>query len=462
MYRVQGPPDPCGHGGVRARVAGAAAWSGRTSGVDEGRGRAAGAFVSMAGHEQGRVLRGATDKRSMSLTRLFPILIYVAVFSNARLLLENTSGIISYVVAAAIAVTAVLAAKEGARLLASALGRAWNFAILNNAALVVGGVMFSLVLIETVLQVAAAFQKPDGEAKGVSGLVMPPEWQKKPVQIEGAAHAYYWHGVLHVHNRDQMRVVGGFPAKVPGTFRIIAVGDSLTYGYGIAEKDTYARVLERELGRLFRVEVLNLGVSGAQSEDLLRTLQKQLPVLRPDLVFYGVCLNDFLPSSVGQYENNRAYAIPVPYQDHFSKKTLTGRLLENQYDTLLMRLGLRDDFLGDILKDFDGYQARFARDVGAMNALVQRHGLSPIAAMVLDQYPDTKGKGYQVVLAAERHLKAAGMRVIPADYILRNDGRKDWYVSRWEGHPNETANLVFAREIAGVVAALPELQSYRR
>jgi len=291
---------------------------------------------------------------------------------------------------------------------------------------------------------------------------MPVEWERRPAEVEGTRHAYYWHNVLHVHNREGMRIVGEFPPKRAGTSRIIVLGDSLTYGYGIAEADTYPRVLEKLLGDAFRVEVLNLGVRAAQSEDIARILQRKLPDLRPDLVVYGVCLNDFLPPGVDQYESNRAYPVPLPYKDHFIAKTLTGKLLAKQYDALLMRWGLRVDFLTDILRDFDGYQTRFARDVKAMNAFVQAHGLPPMVALVLDQFPSTQGRRHEIVLAAEKHLRAAGIRVVPSDYIQLNDGRRDWFVSRWEGHPNEKANRAFAEEIAKVLVELPALQPYRR
>lgn len=54
--------------------------------------------------------------------------------------------------------------------------------------------------------------------------------------------------------------------KPPHTFRILAVGDSVTFGYGVREEDTYVKVLERRLnegesgGREF--EVLNGGTLG--------------------------------------------------------------------------------------------------------------------------------------------------------------------------------------------------------
>ena len=390
------------------------------------------------------------------------ILIYAALFSNARFFLGSTSGIVSYLLGTVVLLTTILAVKEAGGLLASLSGRPARLAGLTRIALMAGSVMFALVLIETALQLSTWFRNSTDKAGLVNTLAMPVEWEHRLAEVEGTKHAYYWHNVLHVHNREGMRIVGDFPPKRAGSFRIMVLGDSLTYGYGIAEEDTYPRVLEKLLSDAFRVEVLNLGVSPAQSADIYRILRRKLPDLRPELVVYGVCLNDFLPPGVDQYESNRAYPVPLPFKDHFIARTLTGKLLAKQYDALLMRWGLRVDFFTDILKDFDGYQTRFARDVKAMNAFVQTHGLPPMVAMVLDQFPNTREPRYAIVQAAERHLRGAGIRVVPSEYIQRNDGRKDWKVSRWEGHPNEKANRAFAEEIAKVLVELPELQPYRR
>lgn len=395
-------------------------------------------------------------------SRFIPLLIYLALFSNSRYFLERTSGIITLALATTLVLTAILILKEAGELIASALGLTLRLHHLTSLAIVAGSVMLSLVFIEAVLQISRGLGNRQAKTAALNALAVPAAWEKRPVEVDGSKNAYYWHGVLHVHNRDGMRMLGDFPAKRSDLFRIIALGDSLTYGYGIAEQDAYPKVLERLLNDTFRIEVLNLGVAGAQSGNIRNTLRRKLPALQPDLVLYGVCLNDFLPSGVGEYNNNRAYQVTLPYKDHLIRKTLTGKLLDQRYDALLMRWGLRVDFLTDILKDFDGYQTRFAMDVKAMNAFVQAHGLPPMVAMVLDQSPSTREKRYTIVQAAERHLREAGIRVIPSDYIQRNDGRKDWKVSPWEGHPNEKANRAFAEQLAQVLRELPELQPYKR
>ena len=85
-----------------------------------------------------------------------------------------------------------------------------------------------------------------------------------------------------------------FPfAKPDGVFRIVGLGDSFTFGYGVEAKDTYlARVeqLLREQGR--NVEVINMGVSGAGSAEELILLNELGLKFDPDLVILGYCTND--------------------------------------------------------------------------------------------------------------------------------------------------------------------------
>ena len=50
--------------------------------------------------------------------------------------------------------------------------------------------------------------------------------------------------------------------KKPGTFRIVLLGDSNTFGFGIAAERHYARILE---GYFRDLDVVNLGVDGSGS-----------------------------------------------------------------------------------------------------------------------------------------------------------------------------------------------------
>jgi len=84
--------------------------------------------------------------------------------------------------------------------------------------------------------------------------------------------------------------------KPPGVRRVAVLGDSIAFGYWVAEEDSFARQLERLLnpGRPAgsRVEVLNFGVPGYNLEQELEVLRARVPAFAPDVVVVALCLND--------------------------------------------------------------------------------------------------------------------------------------------------------------------------
>lgn len=84
-------------------------------------------------------------------------------------------------------------------------------------------------------------------------------------------------------------------ARPPGVFRIVVVGDSVTYGRRDEPHETYPKHLERQLnerstGLCF--EVLNLGVHGYNVTRIAERLRILGLAFQPDLVLYGYVLND--------------------------------------------------------------------------------------------------------------------------------------------------------------------------
>ena len=80
--------------------------------------------------------------------------------------------------------------------------------------------------------------------------------------------------------------------KPAGVARIVALGDSFTQGYGVAEDEAYPRALEARLAARRRVEVLNLGVPGTSPRDYVGHLRDPGLAYEPDLVLVGVMAND--------------------------------------------------------------------------------------------------------------------------------------------------------------------------
>ena len=78
--------------------------------------------------------------------------------------------------------------------------------------------------------------------------------------------------------------------------RVLVLGDSYTFGWGVADDEPYpqrAEALLRERG--IGAEVINAGIPGYNSEQEASLLDELLPRYRPDMVVVGYVMNDAEP-----------------------------------------------------------------------------------------------------------------------------------------------------------------------
>jgi lysophospholipase L1-like esterase len=155
-----------------------------------------------------------------------------------------------------------------------------------------------LLLVALVAVALNAFALAQGFGAGLlmDNVSVPSEvgWRWLPGQSVESPHGY----TIHINNlglRDARDVA---VPKPPGTFRVLCVGDSFTFGIETPEELTYARLLEDALaqhagGR--RVEVWNAGVNGLNSCQEQAWLEAYGWALEPDVVTVGFVMNDVLP-----------------------------------------------------------------------------------------------------------------------------------------------------------------------
>ena len=91
------------------------------------------------------------------------------------------------------------------------------------------------------------------------------------------------------------------PDKAPGSRRVIAVGDSVTFGLAVDAGQAWPAVLQRDLGiqlSMNRIEVLNFGVNGYDAGQVAALVETRLAAWQPDLVLWGAYNNDVAPTWV--------------------------------------------------------------------------------------------------------------------------------------------------------------------
>lgn len=88
-----------------------------------------------------------------------------------------------------------------------------------------------------------------------------------------------------------LRGAAASQVKPRGRRRLVVFGDSITFGYGVGDEETYAARLDA-LGRGRGIEVLNAGVTGFTSHQLLAHLRRVAPAVQADYVTLCIGWND--------------------------------------------------------------------------------------------------------------------------------------------------------------------------
>jgi len=122
---------------------------------------------------------------------------------------------------------------------------------------------------------------------------------------------------------------------LPAGSTVVALGDSLTYGYGANDETAYPTVL----AELSKWNVINAGVNGDTSEDVL-TRVNEITEQNPDLVLLGVGGNDVLQriapdttraniiATIDTLQSNNIDVVLIA-EPHLSTSALFGKASDN-------------------------------------------------------------------------------------------------------------------------------------
>lgn len=117
---------------------------------------------------------------------------------------------------------------------------------------------------------------PEPRLPGVLELIFPPHAQQT---FETTEFMYTAHiNSLGLRERE-------LPPERGDVFRIVAIGDSYTYGWGVEQEQTWLRLLEELLAAQgYPVQTVNLGKPGSGPPDYAALAERAVPILRPDLI----------------------------------------------------------------------------------------------------------------------------------------------------------------------------------
>jgi len=204
--------------------------------------------------------------------------------------------------------------------------------LLTNGLLVLGSFVLALVALEFALALFAPHKILTRAYHERYDPVM--GWVNKPLKNEGVHFEYAPSRFFHVtHNSHGLRGKETGYEKRPGIRRILFVGDSYFWGYGVSDADVLTEVLQRALPPSY--EVLNGGTSGYGTDQAYLWLKNEGLKYRPDIVIFGFsAANDLdeITSSVAYFTPKPLFVfegsdlvlknVPVPRTEQADRKSL--------------------------------------------------------------------------------------------------------------------------------------------
>jgi lysophospholipase L1-like esterase len=159
--------------------------------------------------------------------------------------------------------------------------------------------------------------------------------------------------------------------KPAGRRRILCFGDSITFGYGVSDYETYpARLGERLANR--GADVVNAGVTGYTSHQVLRLLRRLAPTVEADMATFCIGWND----------GNRRPVDDLTYERRLHLSMALEGLADHLYIYRAMKVGYARLLWRDPPPSAQGTVRvplpQYRQNLAAIVALCRSYGIRPI------------------------------------------------------------------------------------
>jgi lysophospholipase L1-like esterase len=244
-----------------------------------------------------------------------------------------------------------------------------------------------------------------------------------------------------------------FEIKKPtGTYRILVLGDSITFGFGVEPQHAFCEVLERRLNveiapglRNKRFEVINSGVGNYNTAQEVAYFTHRGQILNPDLVLLAFYVNDAEPT-------------PKPKTNPLAKHSYFYVASMSALDAVLRRIGAQEDFTEYYLNLYRDGAAGWMQCQLALEQLATscRNRGVPAMIVLIPELHDTStnypfGEIHdKVATVAANH----GLVTLDLREAFRGIEPMSLWVSPGDAHPNAKGHLIIAQAIFNEVAPL--------
>jgi len=266
--------------------------------------------------------------------------------------------------------------------------------------------------------------------------------------------------------------------KEPGTFRIVGVGDSSLFGWGVRLEDSGLKVLERRLNERFRpqkFEVIDFAVPGYNTAMEAETFVRKCVDYAPDLVLLNFNTNDYdVPEFMRRQTDlstlRRSYLFDLAYSVYAGIMGVDQQLavFDDNYRAPKGYPAARldeDPAMPDEYRYMVGAKG-VVRALEKLTAAARERGI-PLVAFDVKPYPGLDPKyvrdelrdGQRELL--ERESRRLGFHFLNTyasfmDYVKQHpdvNSRTVFAVSAADGHPNTLAHSINAQALFDYLVA---------
>lgn len=233
--------------------------------------------------------------------------------------------------------------------------------------------------------------------------------------------------------------------KPPNVFRVMMLGDSTTFGWGVREEDTAAKFLERKLNAHLppgydKAEVINAGVGNYDTVQEVTYYETRGRAFHPDLVVLVFFINDPEP-------------VPVEKKGLLIDRSYLIAFATNRLDGVLRHMGMRPNWKQYYSSLYDddrpGFQACKAA-LGSFADATRSDGAKSLVA-ILPELHQINGDSYPFKAAHEKIKNVLAADQVPVVELI--DGLKDHgpedtlWVTPLDDHPNAKANDLVSNQL---------------
>lgn len=249
--------------------------------------------------------------------------------------------------------------------------------------------------------------------------------------------------------------------KPPGTFRLLGVGDSFTFGVGVRDADTFLRRLEKSLNANppseHKFEVLNAGTQGYNTRDEILYLEHRWLALDADLVLISFYLNDAYADEAF-LNNGQGLGIYLKEPQGLARYSRVLDFLQYNYRAREVRQTMRDYYS----QHFFAKPRQFFRSTGSLRAdwhmsraalehavkLSGQHKFQ-LVLVIFPEFQDLDGVyPFEAVHDLVRTAcESMGLPVLDLLDTFRGRRDRDLWVHPSDHHPNEIAHAMAAKAI---------------